>query len=1389
MRKQLFCVLLCMCMLLACLPIPALATDGAPEATEIDTVIPGSDGDDSGGDSGDGSGSGFGDGSGDSSDSDSGSDSGTNSGNDSGDGSGSNSGDGADNDSGDSSGSNTGDGSDNDSGNSTGSGSGDGSGDGSDGGSGSGSDNDSGNSTGGGSGDDGSVSGDEPEAAADTDTCICGIKCLKDEWDDECPVCTVDPSACLGFEISLLSDEYISGGSVSYLNLGNNTVDIHGAGEKQTTYKNRGYMIKSLGLEGASIAVNPDFVNDGRYVKLAYTVTNNTGSEINGQLGVYADVQIGSNDYATISVIWNKAGQAIGLKMLEEDVNNTQFNLYFAGTGGVTNAATYWFGLYSNREANCFTQTDQTELNGTDSGLAISWNVSIPAGQSKTYSCIVGVGEAAAPPEWSDASPVALTMTADATKENLKLNVSAKVKDAAGVEDKLFYSVNGGPEAQLGDSVTGDGANEKEITGQIDLSNAPDGTYTYLFWVVNNKGATSEAVERTIQITNGKVTGDVSKPSCNGSHDYEQNWTSDANQHWHACSRIWCDEKKDIASHTWQLQNISEGLENYQCDFCLRQKAEPHIHNWQYSASDNVLKAACTAACLYHSGLSLPLTVEGGEYTGSSYAAAFAEAAKNAWTTAGLSLPTIQYVDGADQTVSAPTTVGTYTAMASISANGQTVTATKSFTITKAIVAAPTIAEKPYTGSHQYAEISNTAYYTVTSNPGGVDAGSYDVVLTLADTVNCQWAGSSTERTLQLSFRITRADNAWLTGPYIDNWIYGNSPQAPSGTARFGNVQVAYRPATGTDADYGTAVPSLAGDYKVRFTVPGTNNYTGLSTEKELTIGKRSVTVNSGIVARDKQYDGSTAAELDLSAAVISGKLEEDVLGVTATGSFADAGVGNGKPVTIYNLALTGDSKANYVLSASGNQVGTTASITKKTVTAQLTVAERPYDGSTDAVVSGAVRAEDLVSGDNISISGLTGSYATAGAGEDKLLSVDSAGAVITGGENYQVDFPATARGTVTKAPLTVTATDHSITYGDAPAANGVTYSGFVNNESEAVLGGALTYTFTYSQFDDVGNSYRITPGGLTADNYAIRFAPGTLAVTPESLTAADITATLERTAYAPTENPITPSVTVSHGDRPLTLGTDFQVDYSGNSASSTPVTAAASITGLGNYKDTIIRKFVITEALTLVPALPSTAEPDDEEAIAAYEAAQAAFDALDEQQRALLGDGVAAAYEARLDTLYTALTDYRIISGSGCRWYQGSGRTLSFTANGACRKYTVVRIDGGVINPDNYTVTAGSTIITLHNSYLQSLGGGTHTLQVVYSDGATDLATFTVMLPIHIPATGDTGNLVLFGGIMLLSLAGLLVISATLRRKTRQSRREGSGDYEKVIEKQFKSK
>ena len=83
---------------------------------------------------------------------------------------------------------------------------------------------------------------------------------------------------------------------------------------------------------------------------------------------------------------------------------------------------------------------------------------------------------------------------------------------------------------------------------------------------------------------------------------------------------------------------------------------------------------------------------------------------------------------------------------------------------------------------------------------------------------------------------------------------------------------------------------------------------------------------------------------------------------------------------------------------------------------------------------------------------------------------------------------------TVSPAPLTVTANGQTITFGQGPSNNGVTYSGFVLDEDESALSGTLTYSYNYTQYDNAG-TYTIRPGGLTSDNYAITFAAGTLTV------------------------------------------------------------------------------------------------------------------------------------------------------------------------------------------------------------------------------------------------------------------------------------------------------
>lgn len=85
----------------------------------------------------------------------------------------------------------------------------------------------------------------------------------------------------------------------------------------------------------------------------------------------------------------------------------------------------------------------------------------------------------------------------------------------------------------------------------------------------------------------------------------------------------------------------------------------------------------------------------------------------------------------------------------------------------------------------------------------------------------------------------------------------------------------------------------------------------------------------------------------------------------------------------------------------------------------------------------------------------------------------------------------------ITKAPLTITAKNKTIAYGDEPANDGVEYSGFVGSDDASVLGGTLAFNTDYKQYGNVG-TYAITPSGLTADNYDITFASGTLTVEPK---------------------------------------------------------------------------------------------------------------------------------------------------------------------------------------------------------------------------------------------------------------------------------------------------
>ena len=91
---------------------------------------------------------------------------------------------------------------------------------------------------------------------------------------------------------------------------------------------------------------------------------------------------------------------------------------------------------------------------------------------------------------------------------------------------------------------------------------------------------------------------------------------------------------------------------------------------------------------------------------------------------------------------------------------------------------------------------------------------------------------------------------------------------------------------------------------------------------------------------------------------------------------------------------------------------------------------------------------------------------------------------------------------TITPAPLTIAANNATRLYGANNPAFMVSYTGFVNGDTPASLSGALSCSSGATSSSSVGG-YTIICAGLTSSDYAISFLPGTLSITPASLTVA----------------------------------------------------------------------------------------------------------------------------------------------------------------------------------------------------------------------------------------------------------------------------------------------
>ena len=104
--------------------------------------------------------------------------------------------------------------------------------------------------------------------------------------------------------------------------------------------------------------------------------------------------------------------------------------------------------------------------------------------------------------------------------------------------------------------------------------------------------------------------------------------------------------------------------------------------------------------------------------------------------------------------------------------------------------------------------------------------------------------------------------------------------------------------------------------------------------------------------------------------------------------------------------------------------------------------------------------------------------------------------------------------------------------------------------------------------------------------------------------------------------------------------------------------------------------------------------------------------------------NGVVTEYKAVADEKETI-----VMEGDGQTFHRLAPSTLSFRSTAPLDEFQEVQINGETVDPSNYTLTEGSTIVTFNIDYLQSLGTEKHQVTVV-SDSVNANAKFEVIEP-----------------------------------------------------------
>lgn len=237
---------------------------------------------------------------------------------------------------------------------------------------------------------------------------------------------------------------------------------------------------------------------------------------------------------------------------------------------------------------------------------------------------------------------------------------------------------------------------------------------------------------------------------------------------------------------------------------------------------------------------------------------------------------------------------------------------------------------------------------------------------------------------------------------------------------------------------------------------------------------------------------------------------------------------------------------------------------------------------------------------------------------------------------------------------------------------------------------------------------------------------------------------TIDGYKFTYTGEEIRPAITVKVGDKLLEEGTHYTLEYQNNVE---PGTASVTVTGTeeAGYRGIVTIEFTIEmaeEETKPEETLPEDTQPEDTKP----EETQPEETQPEESQPE-----------------ETKPVEYTFTKGNGGKWYQGSGKHMSFTlsAEGA----EGVSVEGKALGKNDFAVS-GKTL-TLNKAYLNKLAVGKYSITVRFADGEAK-GSFTVSndLDTTNPVTGDRYDIGLWITAAAASIAAMAGAAYVMAKK-----------------------